>query len=210
MTRTVGVYSRAACRGCNSGFMSEIEESAKPLLVPVMRGVPASWGPEEQKAVAAWCFKTALMADTSNPAARKAPVEHFEFLFEHHVPPPSAQIRVGRYHPRVGEKAHGVMVGVGTGPEWVGGSYRVTFSVGQIVFVVHGRGGLDPLPHVEMAFVTGSGLYVPGGSTFTKFWPSRSETFEWPHPDGIPLGSQSLLGLADTPVTVAGHMAGSA
>jgi hypothetical protein len=143
--------------------MSDVEQAAKPLLTPVIRGKSASWNAEEHTRVATWAFKTALMSDTSSVAAHNAPPEHFDYLWRHRRPPPTVQIRVARYVPRVGEKHHGVSLGVDAGSKWADGAYRISFNVGQIVFVIHGVGGLQGDGfRVDLASATRSGLWVPG------------------------------------------------
>lgn len=39
----LGLISRAACVRCNNEWMSGFEQTARPLLAPVLRGVPTSW-----------------------------------------------------------------------------------------------------------------------------------------------------------------------
>lgn len=95
-------------------------------------------------------------------------------------------------------------LGVGTGAEWVNGSYRISFSVGGFGAVVHGRAGLDDGGlHVDMASLTSSGLWVPGGATFPKLWPISLDKFEWPPPGGLILSGENLLQLNDVPTNLA-------
>src|SRR4051794_32457648 len=61
--RTFGVFTWDACAICNNGWMSTLEDAAKPLLSPAVRGEAISWGSDEQLTVAAWAHKTALMLD---------------------------------------------------------------------------------------------------------------------------------------------------
>jgi hypothetical protein len=209
-TQNIGVYSWAVCRECNNEWMSGIEQLAKPLLVPAIRGETVSWDIDEQTAIAVWCFKTALMIDRSNAAAEKVPAEHFDCFRHSRLPPPTTQIRVACYTPRAGELIHGVTLGVGTGAQWVQGSYRISFSVGGFVAIVHGRGGLDEGGiEVDVASVTSSGLWVPGASTFPKLWPTRSDVFAWPPPHGMSLSSANLLQLNDVPRSLVGSMPSS-
>jgi len=64
--KQIALYSRAACRHCNNGWMSELEQRARPLLTPAIPGQTVRWDAEEQLIVAAWAFKTALMLDRSS------------------------------------------------------------------------------------------------------------------------------------------------
>src|SRR4051812_22801435 len=53
---------RAVCDECNHGWMSSLEGSAKPILTPLIHGEVQELPPDVQQLVAAWCFKTALVA----------------------------------------------------------------------------------------------------------------------------------------------------
>jgi hypothetical protein len=200
--RTVGVFTWDVCKTCNHGWMGKIEEAAKPLLSGRIRGEAATWNATEQLTVATWVFKTALMFDRSNEAAREIPLEHFDYLWRTRKPPPTVQVSVARYHPREGEQHHGVVAAVRAGDPSIEGSYSIVFSVGQIVFTLHGRPGLDPRGvRVEMAVEWDSGLWVPLWNTFVRLWPSGGDVFEWPPGEGVVLSSENLRLLMDEPLT---------
>jgi hypothetical protein len=44
------------CVGCNSGWMSKIEASAKPFALPLMLGRSIALGPEAQRTLALWAY----------------------------------------------------------------------------------------------------------------------------------------------------------
>jgi hypothetical protein len=200
---TVSVVTRDVCEPCNHGWMAKIEETAKPLLSGTIRGEAATWDATEQLAVATWAFKTAMMLDRSNEAAREVPPEHFDYMWRRRQPPPTVQISVARYHPRVGEEHHGVVAAVRAGDPSIKGSYSIVLSVGQIVFTLHGRAGLDPRGvRVDVAVVSGSGLWVPLWDTFVRVWPASGDVLEWPPRDGVLLSSENLRLLMDEPLTV--------
>src|SRR5262245_41546104 len=58
---TFGLFTREVCPRCNNGWMSTLESSANPLLSPILTGTSAKWDLDEQRVVATWAFKTALM-----------------------------------------------------------------------------------------------------------------------------------------------------
>lgn len=199
--RTVSVVTRDVCEPCNHGWMGKIEEAAKPLLSGPIGGEAATWNATEQLSVSTWAFKTGLMIDRSNEAAREVPPEHFDYLWRKHQPPPTVQISVARYHPRVGEEHHGVVAAVRTGDPSIEGSYSIVFSVGQIVFTLHGRPGLDPRGvRVDVAVLSGSGLWIPLWNTFVRLWPASGEVFAWPPSEGVVLSSENLTLLMDEPL----------
>jgi hypothetical protein len=196
--RTINVKSRAACRTCNSGWMSRSESEAKVLLPPVIRGDAIQWDATVQARVARWTFKTALMLDRSSLASRVAPAHHFSSLFEQGTPSASVTIYLARYFPETGEDHVGI-VGSSYRPTNVDQRlypepYQITFSVGQAVFQVFGHSGTAQV-EVHRAGYRDSGLIVPVVDVFRQLWPIRTANFEWP-PAGGHLGTHNLQVLA--------------
>jgi hypothetical protein len=56
--------TRKVCARCNSGWMSELEELARPLLTPLIHGETLTLQPEDQAVLAGWIAKTVMTADT--------------------------------------------------------------------------------------------------------------------------------------------------
>lgn len=56
---------KRVCDPCNTGWMSVLEDSAKPILVPMIMGenLPIMLAPSSQRVLANWALKTALMLD---------------------------------------------------------------------------------------------------------------------------------------------------
>jgi hypothetical protein len=54
---------KCACEECNGGWMSQLEERAKPILLPMIEDrAPVKLGSREAVIVATWAIKTALVA----------------------------------------------------------------------------------------------------------------------------------------------------
>ena len=53
---------KMACKSCNNGWMSELENLAKPVLAPMIRGDAVRLSPLGQRHVASWVAKSALTA----------------------------------------------------------------------------------------------------------------------------------------------------
>lgn len=60
------------CPSCNNGWMSDIEHTAKPVLMPMMNGVGTILDPHEQRIVASWAQLKAITYDAI--AGRQLPV----------------------------------------------------------------------------------------------------------------------------------------
>ena len=54
-------------RHCNNGWMSRLEEEAKPCLTKLIKGEMASLNPQEQDGVAAWAAMKIIVAEFSAP-----------------------------------------------------------------------------------------------------------------------------------------------
>lgn len=195
--RTINVKSRSACTRCNEGWMSRAEQEAMPLLAQIIRGKPARWGQPDQRKVARWVMKTALMLDRSSVASRVAPAEHFSFVYEKQAPPASAVVYLAKYFP-VGEAQIGVLASsfrpTGVDPRLYPNPYQITFSVGQAIFQVFGHSGTAPL-EIRRARYRQSRLIVPVVDQFRQLWPVNQLFYEWPPQCGH-LGTHNLQVLA--------------
>ncbi len=195
-----GVISLAACRQCNNTWMSRLESAAKPLISAALFGETQTWDVDEQLTVATWAFKTALMLDRSNQAGWKVPNDHFEFLYTERCPPDSSQIAIARYRPDTGQEERAVSAGITKGPPSHEDGYRICFSVGQLVFSVHGYRGSGAGFNVQEYVGLPSGLVVAFWNTLQTLWPRAARTLSWPHPKGLALNNDSLDLLTDDPL----------
>lgn len=56
-----GVRVRFVCRGCNNGWMSELESRAKPVIEPLLDDVPYVLTADHQRTLAVWAVKSAMV-----------------------------------------------------------------------------------------------------------------------------------------------------
>jgi hypothetical protein len=195
---TLRLTSRAPCRACNNTWMNLMEEAARPFLTPVLLDTPTRWTTlAQQRAVAQWAFKTALMIDRSGrPERQNAPAEHFKRFFDTKLPPPGARIDLARYAPDPGEEYLAAFAdlswyGLGGAPrrrETKG--YRITFSVGHVIFQVFGSMASD-LPSQAIRRTVWGEPGVILEDVFRQLWPLTFEVHEWP-PSGPPFSTASL------------------
>lgn len=192
----LGLTSRAACEFCNTRWMSDFEESAKPLLAPIIQDQPTRWHSiQDRIVVARWAFKTALMTDRSGkPKHYTAPDDDFEYLFAHRKPPPSVAILLGRYIPDAGEEFRVAWNGsswssaTSPGGEEVKG-YRITFSVGHAIFQTFGYLTPNRYAPVYPPFLLVSGK--PLRDALRPLWPLLPAAHEWP-PRGAHFATSGL------------------
>jgi hypothetical protein len=78
---------RRVCGACNGGWMSRLEEAAKPLLVPLILGESALLDAEERRVIAAWALLRVVMAEYIDPTQIAVPAAHRRWLFKEKKPP---------------------------------------------------------------------------------------------------------------------------
>jgi hypothetical protein len=57
------VQVKRVCHGCNTGWMSNLENEARPFLLPLIRGESTTLDGRQRIIVALWCLKTAMVFD---------------------------------------------------------------------------------------------------------------------------------------------------
>jgi hypothetical protein len=167
------VTVRRVCATCNNGWLSALEDRAKPLLEPLILGPSRTLSAEESEMVALWCVKTALLFQFIHPERRQAPDEHFRFLCDRGVPPPNTFVWLAGYNgvhwsgwymhqilelhdPRTGETSRG---------------YCETVATGALVFQVTSFVTLEP---AEIEKASEQAPYI------AQVWPSKGATVTVP------------------------------
>jgi hypothetical protein len=91
------------CVGCNGGWMSRLEEATRPILEPLIRGVPVALTSGERRQIAAWGQLKCLTLDAYY---RDVPdgVQHLPNRVSHefyssHLPLRNSLVTLGRYRP---------------------------------------------------------------------------------------------------------------
>ena len=135
-----GIVSRGPCTQCNNGWMSRLEAVAKPILVPLMKGVASNLTPEQQTTISAWFLKTCMMFevyDDTNP-------EYFEAntrkaLRDALAIPAQTTIFLARYVGTNEIRVHEMPVDLAFGPlesaAWSYG-YSATIAIKQLAFQI--------------------------------------------------------------------------
>ena len=98
---------RGVCAPCNSGWMSNLEVSVKPILEPAIFDSPSSLDYVQQLGIAIWTLKTAMTFECLKGAANvdAMPGEVFysaadrQHLTQWSTPPPDSFVWLGRYEP---------------------------------------------------------------------------------------------------------------
>lgn len=94
------VHSRQArivCGACNSGWMGDIVEAAKPVAQKLILGERFLLTKVPQAHLSPWIALSALIADKLTRAEWKLPPCDYQYMYEHHQPPPHWHIGIGFY-----------------------------------------------------------------------------------------------------------------
>lgn len=173
---------RAVCqKHCNSGWMSTLEQQARPILTPLIRGEAAQLGREEQLILAAWIAKTAMMFEHSERRDVVSTLEQRQFLMTQTQPPYGWTIWIGKYgginwQTKVVRKSAAISIGDSGAIRVIDQNLSppmnvqsITFGVGQMLVVVTSTSIADFTLDLDPKFET----YTP------QIWPFQN-ALSWP------------------------------
>lgn len=95
----LGTKVRIVCENCNSGWMSEIVDKAKPPLIRIFRGEQVTLDGEDQKNIAGWIALTSITAQYISRDQKfvSIPAWQRRFLLKNGYPPDEWSICLGQY-----------------------------------------------------------------------------------------------------------------
>jgi hypothetical protein len=89
---------RVVCeRHCNNGWMSRLQEKAKPYLLPLVLGQTTAMDVTAQGIVAAWVAMTVMVAEYFNPSMAAVSYAQRRHLCSNKTVPPNWKIWIGHY-----------------------------------------------------------------------------------------------------------------
>lgn len=164
--------TRAVCAKCNNQWMSKIENSTKPLLVPMIMGRQAEvvLSPGEQEQIAIWAFKTSLMLIAASSDAT-VPLSEFHQFHESRLPSRNAIVWAAAYQGRLAARSHleGLFMKVRGVPPDSPNGYVATINVYRMVLQVFGYFGRDVIP-----------VSSEDGPSMLRIWPIHDSSVVWP------------------------------
>lgn len=159
------------CEKCNNRWLSVLENDVQSVLRPLIRGEERTLTPGEQRLLATWAVKTALMLDLAS-GAPIIPAGFYYELRQLRTALPSQAVWLAAYLGKskaIWAEHRGLHIGVGAAEP--PNAFVTTFSVFRVVFQVVGH-------------------FTKGGATFddsrllgvglSPIWPARDEAVEWP------------------------------
>jgi len=96
----LNLVARAVCARCNSGWMSQLEERVRPLLLAFIEaaytGAPFVLAPDQAATVATWAVKTAWIRELTSPSPSATP-QMRHALHQRLLPPEYSAVWAARY-----------------------------------------------------------------------------------------------------------------
>jgi hypothetical protein len=170
------------CGSCNNGWMSELQNRAKPYVLPLVQGSPLVLRREAQETLATWCAMSVMTSDFFYPQRPAIPQSDRDYLRSHWKPPPATwKIWIGRYV-RKNWQAH-----------WVKNAMPLEYD-GRVPAL--SADGL-PMPNTQATTIVFGQLYVHAFSSIhpslvsiisieklfekiAQVWPVQEEFIAWP------------------------------
>lgn len=82
------------CAGCNNGWMSRLENKTKPALLTMIDGGSSELGPHDQRILARWADKTAMVHETTSAESVVSRQEDRVRVMQEDDPAPAQHTRV--------------------------------------------------------------------------------------------------------------------
>lgn len=184
---------KVVCETCNTGWMSALEGRVKPFLGQMIRAaVPTTLDNSRQRILATWAVKTAFMFDKIHTATPVVPESEYHRLYVAQQPPSGyvvwigfrADLRNGAGQDELAAAKQQVVPYTRIDPtlapvfeKLVAAGhvqFRVTFTVGHVVFVVYGH-NFPGTFHIELS--------KPLNNLVSSIWPPIG-IVQWP-PIGV-------------------------
>ncbi len=178
------VKFRVVCRSCNNGWMSRVEQAAKPHLLALMSGVPTVLDRAAQRSIAAWITMKVIVAEHDQPDTAMTPAADREALrSDPPVLPEYFVIRIGmhtlaaqtayrRHSETLMFASHDItpppvpeMLGMGRNAQ------MVTFAFAALLVHVFAARDCGRKPEQMLSF---------SNQALPQLWPHQAEQFSWP------------------------------
>ncbi len=173
---------RVVCESCNNGWMSQLQERIKPILVPLLKGESVRLRRSAQIALATWSTMFAMVAEYVFPDSVVSPPRELRLFKDNQHPLDNWQFWIGRY----------------VRGRWVPHAVRNLLAfIPAKQFTQREREGLIPFNTQELTFTVGQ-LYIRAfssslprikkpwvipkecGDAMVRIWPLDADKVRWP------------------------------
>lgn len=173
---------KAVCEKCNNGWMSQLEERAKPILIRLLSGGTRVLSREDQTILASWSAMHIMVAEHFEPEKSAIPSTDHRYLWQTGLAPDTWKIWIGNYRRGkwVGYWVHHALA---IDEDYVsyssegsiarGNTQTTTFIVGQLY--IHAFSS-SSMPSLSSRFNLGP----LGIQKLAQIWPIRESALVWP------------------------------
>lgn len=170
---------RIVCQRCNNGWMSALQERAKPLLLPLILGNWPKLSPEDQKVIATWITMSVMVHEFDHPSTAAISSDERRGFWLNPAPLPDWNIWIGPCLREVGSGVwnhFGISAKDENGVVHPGQSSAAT--IGQLFYQTF-SGFPCPLDPDEFADAFKlNRIWPPNGADFSLArWPVTNQTF---------------------------------
>lgn len=169
---------KIVCKPCNEGWMSGLEQAAKPILAPMIVGETRELSMADQKIIGAWAVKTGITLNLMGRGERFVePQEARTFLYEQGEPSPDFRVYANSPRGPGFSLFHEHVAVAWPRPDGVTSSrpdgHWHWIMAGDVLFQVVAGYREDKAPPAE----------VRGEEHFDRIWPTR-DRLQWPSKTG--------------------------
>ena len=129
--------TRSVCASCNGGWMSQLEEEARPIIEAMLSRQDRTLHEDGQRILAAWAVKTALtFQQTLSPDRRLYPASDYSTLRESNEPSSMTRVWLSSY--AGGQLSSAIFQGLVSVVDRHPIMYSTTITLGPVAFQVMG------------------------------------------------------------------------
>jgi hypothetical protein len=169
---------------CNNGWMRGIEDSARPIIIPLILGKPTRLSDKAQAIIATWAVLKTMVAEYDRAGHVTTHWTHRRMMRNHHLPP---------------SKGWGVWIGhyqrVNWMPEWSSSAFLIqsrhrvarygirnpTFFNGSSVTQVIGHLFIQVIHFPMPDGIIGTWRFPPTKGSILRIWPPSAYYLRWPN-----------------------------
>lgn len=169
---------KCVCESCNTGWMKELQDLAKPIVVPMLDGNAVSLRRREQRTLAAWVAMAVTCSEFEKGSLKAIHQKDREILYQHKVPPRTNwRIWLGRHRGKSFDDHRALLIlpekkadhaAFAAAPTY--NTQSTTYTVGEIFIHV--------VTSDWATCVRKYRIFPPG--VLVELWPPNGTPFVWP------------------------------
>jgi hypothetical protein len=174
---------RCVCGPCNNGWMrKQIDERARPIMIPLIKGDAVRLSPDQQHVLAAWAVMKAMVAEYGESECVTAHHTHRKYLMRTKLPPKKGwSVWIANYVRKDGP-VHWLSTPFLLLPDRLVAKRvdrRATFYNSQVSTQIVGQLFIQVIrsPHPRLATLWRFSL--PRGQSIYRIWPPTSYGIRW-------------------------------